>query len=74
MNKDRLIGTAKQIRGSVKQVVGRAIGDNAMQADGQAGGCVGRSLANVSDVRLAGAEEKASVRAAHGPFVAGMVA
>jgi uncharacterized protein YjbJ (UPF0337 family) len=36
MDKDRLIGAAKQLAGSVKQAVGKFIGDGKLQVDGKA--------------------------------------
>jgi uncharacterized protein YjbJ (UPF0337 family) len=36
MNKDRIAGAAKEAKGSVKQTVGKAIGDSKMQSDGTA--------------------------------------
>ena len=36
MNKDRIIGVGKQMVGSVKQGVGKLVGDAKLQADGKA--------------------------------------
>jgi uncharacterized protein YjbJ (UPF0337 family) len=36
MDKDRVIGTAKQAQGAVKQAIGKATGDAKLQADGKA--------------------------------------
>jgi uncharacterized protein YjbJ (UPF0337 family) len=36
MDKNRIIGSARQIKGSIKQAVGKAIGDTKLQADGKA--------------------------------------
>ena len=36
MDKDRIAGSAKEIRGSVKEAVGKATGDTKLQADGKA--------------------------------------
>ena len=36
MDKDRLIGAGKQVRGTVKQAVGKLIGDAKLQVDGKA--------------------------------------
>ena len=36
MDKDRVIGSAKQIKGTVKQVVGKAVGDTKLQTEGKA--------------------------------------
>ena len=36
MDKDRIIGSAKQIQGSIKEAVGKAVGDTKLQVDGNA--------------------------------------
>jgi uncharacterized protein YjbJ (UPF0337 family) len=36
MNKDRIAGAAKEIKGSIKQTVGKAVGDAKLQSDGTA--------------------------------------
>ena len=36
MDKDRIVGSRKQIRGAVKQVVGKAIGDSKLESEGKA--------------------------------------
>jgi uncharacterized protein YjbJ (UPF0337 family) len=36
MDKDRIVGSAKQIMGTVKQVVGKAVGDTKLKAEGNA--------------------------------------
>jgi uncharacterized protein YjbJ (UPF0337 family) len=36
MNKDRIAGMAKEIKGSIKQTVGKAVGDAKLQSDGTA--------------------------------------
>jgi uncharacterized protein YjbJ (UPF0337 family) len=36
MDKDRIFGSAKEIKGTVKQVVGKAIGDSKLESDGVA--------------------------------------
>ena len=36
MDKDRVIGSAKQIKGTVKQVAGKVIGDAKLEAEGNA--------------------------------------
>jgi uncharacterized protein YjbJ (UPF0337 family) len=36
MNKDRIAGAAKEIKGSIKQTVGKAVGDAKIQSDGTA--------------------------------------
>ena len=36
MNKDRIAGSAKEIKGSVKEAVGKAVGDAKLESDGKA--------------------------------------
>jgi uncharacterized protein YjbJ (UPF0337 family) len=36
MNKDRIAGSAKEIKGSVKETVGKAVGDAKLVSDGKA--------------------------------------
>ena len=36
MDKDRTVGSAKQIKGTVKQVVGKVAGDAKLEAEGNA--------------------------------------
>ena len=36
MNKDRIEGAAKEAKGSIKEIVGKTVGDAKMQSDGKA--------------------------------------
>ena len=36
MDKDRVAGSAKQVKGSIKQGVGKAVGDSKLEAEGKA--------------------------------------
>ena len=36
MDKDRVVGAAKEIKGTVKQVVGKAVGDAKLESEGKA--------------------------------------
>ena len=36
MNKDRIEGAAKEAKGSVKETIGKAVGDAKLRSDGQA--------------------------------------
>jgi len=36
MDKDRLVGSAKKIKGAVKQMVGKAVGDAKLESEGKA--------------------------------------
>jgi uncharacterized protein YjbJ (UPF0337 family) len=36
MDKDRIVGAAKDMKGSVKETIGKAVGDAKLQSDGRA--------------------------------------
>jgi uncharacterized protein YjbJ (UPF0337 family) len=36
MDKDRVVGSAKQVKGAVKQAVGKAVGDTKLETEGNA--------------------------------------
>ena len=36
MDKDRIVGAAKEIKGSIKEAIGKIAGDAKLQADGKA--------------------------------------
>jgi uncharacterized protein YjbJ (UPF0337 family) len=36
MNKDRIVGSAKEVKGAIKQKVGKALGDTKLQSEGKA--------------------------------------
>jgi len=36
MDKDRIVGSAKQVKGTVKQGVGKAVGDTKLESEGKA--------------------------------------
>jgi uncharacterized protein YjbJ (UPF0337 family) len=36
MNKDRIAGAAKEAKGSVKETVGKAVGDSKLESEGKA--------------------------------------
>jgi uncharacterized protein YjbJ (UPF0337 family) len=42
MDKDRIAGAAQQIKGSVKEAVGTAVGDAKLQSDGKAERAAGK--------------------------------
>jgi len=42
MNKDRIVGAAKQVKGAAKQAVGSMVGDAKMVADGKSDKVEGR--------------------------------
>ena len=43
MDKDRIAGAAKGIKGSVKETIGKLVGDAKLQSDGKASGPPARS-------------------------------
>ena len=52
MDKDRIGGSAKEMKGSVKEAIGKAIGDAKLQSDGRADkveGKVQNALGGVKD-------------------------
>jgi uncharacterized protein YjbJ (UPF0337 family) len=42
MDKDRVAGSAKQVKGTVKEAAGKTVGDAKLQADGKADKIEGR--------------------------------
>jgi uncharacterized protein YjbJ (UPF0337 family) len=42
MNKDRIAGSAKEIKGSVKETIGKAVGDDKLESDGRADKTAGK--------------------------------
>jgi len=42
IDKDRVVGSAKQIKGAVKQVVGKAVGDAKLESEGKTDEIEGR--------------------------------
>ena len=36
MDKDRIVGSAKEIKGSVKETIGKAVGDAKLESEGKA--------------------------------------
>ena len=42
MNKDRIAGSAKEIKGSVKEAIGKAVGDAKLESDGKTDKVVGK--------------------------------
>ncbi|MGA2458344.1 MAG: CsbD family protein [Terriglobales bacterium] len=42
MDKDRIVGSAKQVKGAVKQVVGKAVGDAKLESEGNADKIAGK--------------------------------
>jgi uncharacterized protein YjbJ (UPF0337 family) len=53
MDKDRIVGSAKEIKGSVKEALGKAAGDAKLQSEGKSDkveGKVQNALGGVKDV------------------------
>jgi uncharacterized protein YjbJ (UPF0337 family) len=42
MNKDRIAGSVKEIKGSVKETIGKAVGDAKLESDGKADKVAGK--------------------------------
>jgi uncharacterized protein YjbJ (UPF0337 family) len=42
MDKDRIVGAAKNIKGSVKEAVGKVVGDAKLQSEGKANQVAGK--------------------------------
>ena len=36
MDKDRVVGSAKQVKGAVKETIGKVVGDSKLEAEGKA--------------------------------------
>jgi uncharacterized protein YjbJ (UPF0337 family) len=52
MDKDRIAGAAKKIKGSIKESVGKAVGDTKLEADGKsdkAEGKIQNAIGGVKD-------------------------
>ncbi|SEH25920.1 CsbD family protein [Magnetospirillum fulvum] len=52
MNRDRIVGSAKQVKGAIEQVTGRILGDSKLCADGmkdEADGKVQNSIGGLKD-------------------------
>jgi len=43
MDKDRIVGSAKQIKGAVKEVVGKTVGDAKLESEGKADKIAGKA-------------------------------
>jgi uncharacterized protein YjbJ (UPF0337 family) len=51
MDKDRVIGSAKQVKGTVKQVVGKGTGDTKLESEGNADKIAGKVQNAVGDIK-----------------------
>jgi uncharacterized protein YjbJ (UPF0337 family) len=53
MDKDRVIGSAKVVKGKIKEALGKAVGDAKLESDGKAGkfeGKVKNTVGGIKDV------------------------
>ena len=60
MDKDRIAGSAKQITGSIKEAVGKAVGDTKLQSEGgadQAEGKIQNAVGGVKDTLREGVKK-----------------
>lgn len=51
MDKDRVAGAAKQVKGSVKEAIGKVTGDTGTQAEGAADKAAGKTQSTVGGVK-----------------------
>ncbi len=51
MDKDRILGSAKTIKGSLKQTIGRVVGDAKLEAEGTAEKAEGKAQNAVGSVK-----------------------
>jgi uncharacterized protein YjbJ (UPF0337 family) len=51
MDKDRIAGSGKQIKGEIKEAVGKLVGDGKLQADGKADQAKGKAQNMVGSIK-----------------------
>jgi uncharacterized protein YjbJ (UPF0337 family) len=51
MDKDRIAGVAKEVKGSVKQAIGKVVGDAKLQSDGKAEQAAGKIQNTVGSMK-----------------------
>ena len=51
VDKDRIAGSAKEIKGSIKEAVGKAVGDTKLQSEGEADQAEGKIQSAVGGPR-----------------------
>jgi len=51
MDQDRIAGSAKQIKGSIKEAVGEAVGDTKLQSEGEADQAEGKIQSAVGGLK-----------------------
>lgn len=60
MDKDRIVGSAKQVQGEIKEAIGKAVGDKKLVADGKSDkvkGKIQNAIGSVKDTLKDAAEE-----------------
>ena len=56
MDKDRVVGSPKQVKGAVKQAVGKAVGDTKLESEGKADKIEGKVQNAIGGLRRRGCE------------------
>ena len=51
MDKDRIVGSAKQVKGAIKEAVGKVTGDAKLQLDGKAEQAAGKTQNIVGSIK-----------------------
>lgn len=51
MDKDRIVGSAKQVKGAIKEAVGKVTGDAKLQLDGKAEQAAGKAQNLVGGIK-----------------------
>ena len=51
MNKDQVKGRAEQVKGSVKETTGKAVGNPKLQSEGQVDKATGKAQADYGDLK-----------------------
>jgi uncharacterized protein YjbJ (UPF0337 family) len=51
MDKNRIVGSARQIKGTIKEAVGKAIGDAKLQLDGKAEQAEGKAQNMIGTIK-----------------------
>jgi uncharacterized protein YjbJ (UPF0337 family) len=51
MDKDRVVGAAKQVKGEAKQIVGKLVGDTKLEAEGNADKVEGKLQNTIGGVK-----------------------
>ena len=51
LNKDQTKGRAKEVAGKIKEVTGKLVGDEALEAKGKVQGIIGKAQARYGDVK-----------------------